>query len=406
MRFPFRRAIATLSLAFICCQPLLAQANLPRAVVLDAPPLRLPGGRFPEAGILDSFDCNSPLHWDGAGNLFLFASVQHPFRSQATSLLELTERHELPLSTEIHSEFGLTGGMWLEATYRDEDGILYGWYHNEVSAGCANEFLTVPQIGALVSYDEGATWEDLGIVMRAPETGRNCDTENYFFAGGNGDFSVLLDPNKEYFYFFYDAYDRDIEGQGICLARMAYADRNTPINAVWKWREGAWNEPGLDGYGAPFLPVSSDWHSDTPEAYWGPSVHYNSYLEQYVMLLNHTADSRWVQEGIYVCFNPNLADPQGWSAPQRLQFDPEGRAYPQVVGTEFGETDKLAGRTPRLFVQGDSLWWLDFKRPGEVDFPIPPREPGDTRDRPTRFNTFNGSVAATPLPARGRRARR
>ena len=128
--------------------------------------------------------------------------------------MEMTGQRELPLSTTINSEFELTGGMWLEATYRDEDGALYGWYHNEISGGCENEFLTVPRVGAMVSYDEGANWEDLGIVMQAPAESRNCETQNYFFAGGNGDFTVLLDPNKEYFYFYYGAYDREVEGQG------------------------------------------------------------------------------------------------------------------------------------------------------------------------------------------------
>ena len=71
--------------------------------------MRLPGARWPEAGIYDGIDCNSPLHWDGAGQLYLFASVQHPFRSQGESLAALIEKRELPLDTVIHSEFELQG---------------------------------------------------------------------------------------------------------------------------------------------------------------------------------------------------------------------------------------------------------------------------------------------------------
>lgn len=367
---------------------MLAQMNLPRVTVLPAAPLRVPGGRFPAAGIEDGIDCNSPLHWDTAGNLYLFASVQHPFRSQGVSLLGIIEKNELPLDTMIHSDFELVGGMWLEATFRAEDGTLYGWYHNEIGAGCDNEFLTVPRIGALVSHDEGANWEDLGIVMEAPETAFNCGTQNFFFAGGNGDFTVLLDRNKEYFYFFFGAYDSQVAQQGICLGRMRYDDRNAPIGKVWKWRDEAWDEPGLNGRGTPLLGVTTDWHSAEPDAFWGPSVHYNTYLDQYVMLLNHAVDTRWGQEGVYISYNRNLADPRGWSTPERLPFEPEGRAYPQVIGLNDGETDKLAGRSPRLFVQGDSLWQLDFKHPGEPDVPVPLREPNETRALPERLKPW------------------
>jgi hypothetical protein len=388
MKYSFKRLFVLLVMTLLGSQSLLAQMNLPRVTVLPAEPLRVPGGRFPEAGIEDGIDCNSPLHWDASGNLYLFASVQHPFRSQGVSLLGIIEKNELPLDTVIRSDFEVAGGMWLEATCRAEDGALYGWYHNEISAKCENEFLTQPRIGALVSYDEGATWEDLGIVMEAPEDSINCGTQNFFFAGGNGDFTVLLDRNKEYFYFFYGSYDSQFLEQGICLGRMRYADRNAPVGKVWKLRNGAWDEPGLNGRGTPFLTVKTDWHSAEPDAYWGPSVHYNNHLNQYVMLLNHALDTRWGQEGIYISYNRDLADPRGWSTPERLPLDAEGRAYPQVIGLNNGETDKLAGRSPRLFIQGDSLWQLDFKHPGEPDTAAPLRDLSETRAMPERFKTW------------------
>ena len=388
MKYFFERQIVLLMIALFCSQSVLAQLNLPRVTVLPAESLRVPGGRFPAAGIEDGIDCNSPLHWDASGNLYLFASVQHPFRSQGVSLLGIIEKDGLPLDTVIRSNFEVAGGMWLEATHRAEDGALYGWYHNEISANCENEFLTQPRIGALVSYDEGATWEDLGIVMEAPEDSINCGTQNFFFAGGNGDFTVLLDRHKEYFYFFYGSYDGQFLEQGICLGRMKYADRSAPVGKVWKWRNGNWDEPGLNGRGTPLLNVKTDWHSAEPDAYWGPSVHYNSYLDQYVMLLNHARDTRWDQEGVYISYNRDLADPHGWSTTERLPFEPEGRAYPQVIGLNNGETDKLAGRSPRLFVQGDSLWQLDFKHPGEPDTPAPLRDLSETRAMPERFRTW------------------
>ena len=39
--------------------------------------------------------------------------------------------------------------------------------------------------------------------------------------------------------------------------------------------------------------------------------------------------------------------------------------YPQVIGTAKGETDKLAGRTARLFMGGLSNLEIAFLKPGE-----------------------------------------
>src|SRR5262245_43877877 len=116
-----------LLLIFVLCfnAPLRAQTPLPQARVLPTDNWRLPGGRFPEAGIDWGIDCNSPLHWDAAGNLYLFSSVQHPFRSAGIGLLGILEQDELPTSVELHSALELAGGVWLEATYRAPDGTLY-----------------------------------------------------------------------------------------------------------------------------------------------------------------------------------------------------------------------------------------------------------------------------------------
>ena len=57
----------------------------------------------------------------------------------------------------------------------------------------------------------------------------------------------------------------------------------------------------------PIFPAVEPWHDDDTEvdAFWGPSVHWNMYLGQYVMLLNHAKDANWSQEGIYVSFAPS-----------------------------------------------------------------------------------------------------
>src|SRR4029079_4037540 len=104
-----------------------------------------------------------------------------------------------------------------------------------------------PNIGAAVSHDDGLHWHDLGIVMQAPPNTLNCDSAHDAFSGGNGDFCVILDHRKRYFYFYFDNYQKDIEHQGVCTARMKYTDRDAPVGKVLKWHNGRFSEPGLGG---------------------------------------------------------------------------------------------------------------------------------------------------------------
>ncbi len=331
----------------------------PSATIQPAYPVRLPGGRLPEAGIEDSVDCNSPVHWDREGNLHVFTSVRHPFRSTGKNLYSLTP---VATRTTIQHREEIEGGKWLEATHY-EDGTLYGWYHNEPEDICPDNLrLSAPRIGAMISYDEGLTWRDLGIILEAPLDSLNCETRNNYFAGGNGDFSVILDNEKKYFYFLIGTYHRQVEEQGISIARMSYSDRNDPVGKVLKWRDGEWKEPGLGGNSTPVFSVIKDWHRLDADAYWGPSIHFNTYLNMYVIVMNHAVDNYWLQEGVYISYNHDIADPLGWSAPERLPIDPQAMAYPEIIGVEQGETDKLVGRYGRLFLLGQSNWLITFHR--------------------------------------------
>jgi hypothetical protein len=86
------------------------------------------------------------------------------------------------------------------------------------------------------------------------------------------------------------------------------------------------------------------------------------------MLLDRAMDADWTQEGVYASFGRNLADPGSWTAPRKVVGGlGRDRWYLQVLGLDAGrrETDKLAGRTARLFVRGESRWEIDFLRPGE-----------------------------------------
>jgi len=307
-------------------------------------------------------DCNSPAHWDGE-TLYVFNSAGHPWRCSGPDLLHLNQSY---IRCQYNNQ--VNGGRWIECTWKDGAGVLYGWYHNEPANLCPGTRLTAPKIGAARSTDNGATWQDLGIILEAPPQTLRCDTKNYYFAGGNGDFCTLPDAKGEYLYFFISTYTGGLSEQGVALARMRYTDREQPVGKVWKWRNGGWNEPGIGGRVTAVFPARIDWHQSDADAFWGPSVHWNSHLQRYVMLLNRTKDANWTQEGIYVSYNLDLAQPTQWTEPTKiLPSQGADRWYPQVLGLDTArqETDKLAGRRARLFVRGQSRWELLFLKPGE-----------------------------------------
>lgn len=323
----------------------------PSFILRETSPIKFRGGPGGES------DSNSPAHWDG-NTLYVFNAAYQTWRTAGVNLTQ-QNRDYRPISFENPS---FDGGIWLESTHKEGD-TLYGWYHHEpLNIGLPDK-LTAPRIGAAYSTDNGLTWHDLGFVIEAPSSSFNPDTENKYFAGGNGDFSVILDEEKKYFYFLISTYHKNIEEQGIAVARMKYENRDDPVGKVWKWSEGKWEEDGMGGRVTPIFKALKNWHNSDADVLWGPSVHFNTYLNMYVMLMNHAKDANWTQEGTYISFNPNIADPFGWTTPKLIHTT--NHWYPQVMGVARFETDKRAGRVVRYFEAGESRFEMVFLKPGE-----------------------------------------
>jgi hypothetical protein len=373
-RFPFLLVLLT-SASLGAQQPPPAEpapSAPPTAVLLRALPITLPG----------KVDSNSPAIWtldEGIPRLHVVTSVDgQPSLSAGRRLGQLMSA--TPVNFVTHPGHG----VWMEAILEDAQGGWYGFYHNEIPAElCGRPERVIPRIGAARSLDRGQTWQDLGIVLEAPPDWHRCDSANGYFVGGVGDLSAVLDADGMYAYLFFSQYSRVQSAQGVAVARMTWADRDAPVGRVDVWNDGVWLPPGADvvrshagsgeegevnvtwrhSPGTALFPTTQPWHDDDPanDAFWGASVHWNAYLEQYVMLLNRVSDEAWTQEGIYVSFSPTLEDPTQWSAPQRLLTG--GDWYPQVIGIERGAgTDKHAGQLARFFMSGSSAYLIEFQR--------------------------------------------
>jgi hypothetical protein len=229
--------------------------------------------------------------------------------------------------------------------------------------------LTAPKIGAIISHDGGDTVFDLGTVLESGDP-LDPDAKNGCFTGGHGDFSVILDRERNYFYFFFTNYGGAPETQGVCVARLAFEDRFNPAGHVFKYHEGRWDEPGRGGRVTPIFPAKRAWNHAGPDSFWGPALHWNSYLKTFVMLLNRAGGDGWTQEGIYVSFAKDLSDPASWKEPAKLlhsdDFPEWGTWYPQVMGLEAGCTDTLADSSARFYLSGGSQWEVDFYSPEDL----------------------------------------
>lgn len=305
-------------------------------------------------------DANSAAFWaDGA--FHVFTSTGSPLMiSTAGNQFTEYESQPVDVTAVAHSP------LWMEAAHR-AGNALFGWYHHEPGGVCGSVPLTSPKIGAAISVDNGRSFQDLGIILESGDP-VDCTAKNGFFAGGHGDFSVVPDRQRQYFYFFFTNYAGPVERQGICAARLAWEDRLAPAGKVWKYFEGRWEEPGLGGRCTPIFPARRSWQRDDTDSFWGPAVHYNSYLRRYVMLLNRSCCSPgWPQEGIYISFSEGPLESMRWSEPAKLMdgddigFRPG--YYPQVIGLYRGETDTLAGQKSRLYIQGISDWTITFFQP-------------------------------------------
>ncbi|MBM3777427.1 MAG: hypothetical protein FJW23_04180 [Acidimicrobiia bacterium] len=368
-RYPWTGVVVVAIMGVLLSPGAWAQPPAPTAFLSPAPRLQLTG----------DVDSNSPVLWevvDGQPRLFVLTSTAGaPSVSAGPQLMSLSA----PAAVGFVSHPG--HGVWMEAVVRDEVGTWYGYYHNEVPADlCGRPDLVLPRIGAARSFDQGVTWEDLGIVLEAPPGWHICATSNQYFVGGVGDFSVVLDRNGQDLYFFFSQYSAVPEAQGVAVARMLWADRDAPVGRVAVWADGVWQPPALQvdeagelgeavtvtwlhRAGTPLVPAEGPWHDEDPAnaVFWGASVHWNRHLGQYVMLLNRARDERWGQEGIYVAFAAALDDPSLWTAPRRLLGG--GRWYPQVIGLEVIEgTDKEAGARARFFMSGVSTHYIHFRR--------------------------------------------
>jgi hypothetical protein len=300
-------------------------------------------------------DSNSPAYWRDGQLHVMNSTGANPLVSAGA------DQSHLGAAAPIRFNHINPWPTWMEALWQDKNGVIFGWYHQEHWGVCGSASrLAIPQIGAAISYDGGASFFDLGAILASGDA-TNCASQNGYFAGGVGDLSVMLDPDRKYFYFLFTNYAGPLETQGVSIARMPFANRFAPAGSVMKYFNGGWSEPGIHGRTTPIFPAKVGWEFANTDSFWGPSIHWNTYLKSYVVLLNRSCcTTGFPQKGIYASYSADLSDPKSWTKPEKVVADPGW--YPQVLGEGDNGTDSVAGRVARLYIWGHSHLEIIFHK--------------------------------------------
>jgi len=263
---------------------------------------------------------------------------------------------------------GLHGAVWFETVWQDPSDIsgktLFAVYHNEnypstlpfdslTGRGYKNNNwpqglqgpespAAVCRIGIMKSTDGGRSWENKGIFIEDldPRLILKPHNTSETFAGGVGDPSAVA--NGDYLYLFYgeygypgvyneENYDRKTEWSGQCIsvARIALKDLNDPEGKAFRWDGQGFSIP-YDGIGQPVaslrIPMEEGGGAASSPGggfHWGPSVHWNTYLNCWVMLMGKVVGPSWKGSQVFISFNKNAnfiepSESQEWTKPQLL----------------------------------------------------------------------------------------
>nr|MCU0409180.1 hypothetical protein [Bacteroidales bacterium] len=267
---------------------------------------------------------------------------------------------------------GLHGAVWFETVYQDpldaSGKTLYAVYHNEnypstlpydSLTGKGYRNINWPQglqgpsspaavcrIGIMKSVDGGRSWDNRGIFIEDldPRLILKPHNTSETFAGGVGDPCAIA--SGDHLYLFYgeygypgvydeETYSRDTEWSGQCIsvARIALADLDNPEGKALRWDGKAFSVP-YDGIGKPVESLmipreEGGGPASSPGGgfHWGPSVHWNTYLNCWVMLMGKVVGTSWKGSQVFISFNfnPDFSDPeksQEWTSPVLLYEKP------------------------------------------------------------------------------------
>jgi hypothetical protein len=237
----------------------------------------------------------------------------------AINKMFLSPAHPVITGEEDKEAFD-NGGAWLMSVTPLSDTHYLGFYHaedHEYLQGKGAEGEAWKSIALCESHDSGQTWSKKGQIITSLRPKPDVPTW-----GGSGDHCTVYDKVSSRWFCFYQEHF-------IC---MAVSDDQNASPGTWKkWYNGAFSEPGLGGNVSPIDALTSHPGGN-------PSVHYNTSLQQWIMVW-HTWDGYLVYS-----VSPDLMH---WKQPSTLVRggSDEKVWYPTIID----RSDTVAGESAVLY---------------------------------------------------------
>ena len=217
----------------------------------------------------------------------------------------------------LNTERWDNGGSWLMSIFRQEEDTLVGFYHAEDHWVVATNPSGVAwkSIARTTSSDNGFSWSEGVQIITSSATKPASPTW-----GGAGDNCVIWDHLNNRWLCYYQEH--------WLMMAVSYDPAGRP-GTWYKYYNGEFNQPGLGGFSSSIPGLAS-----VPGG--NPSVHYNSYLQRFVMVWHS-----WVSLSIYISTS---TDGVVWEEPRLLEPNsaPRRAWYPTIIGASDTEAGKIA----------------------------------------------------------------
>jgi hypothetical protein len=215
--------------------------------------------------------------------------------------------------------------------YDEPNDRLLMFYHGEIHDPDPSDFYSY--IGLAQSYDGGATFEDLGQIIRARIDITDPDRSGAVEMAGAP--YIIRDG---YFYVYYKDKLEDNSVVNVGVARAAVADvladaDNDTVGTWTKYYNNSFSEPGIGG-------IPQNVLAGQPNAVWF-DVAYSQVLDEYIMVYSHNSGQQ------YTHLITTSSDGLTWNSPNLLYETASSYEEPYVTITspDFSNQRNIAGNS-------------------------------------------------------------
>jgi hypothetical protein len=275
---------------------------------------------------------------DRAGSITVSkGTLDHPLGQPAGDPNPPPSEFLLPTSANLPATMDYVGGGPVYRVPNGEPGAggLLIVYHAE---RLANPFWS--WLGLAKSTDDGATWQDLGLMISGPQPYNSQGALDI----GDGNLLVTTDTStlQKYFYIYFPEHCW-ISSTTVCsgftnlsVARAPYEalltaaskEQTTATGLFYKYYDGQWDQPGMGGKASELFPAATGETDGDPQVVW------SAYRNRFVAIMDN---------GQYIAYGESI-DGIHWPPMQViLGTNPETPVYGYANAVGLGADPGILG---------------------------------------------------------------